>query len=305
MRRCRLLVLMGFTACLAGSVPAQADGLVQGTDVVATATEDPVGALTSTASESVGTASGAVGSATSAASGAASSTFGGANVVSQTPQGTASSSAGPGSGGSGGRTSNRGSAAGSHADRKAPGRAYHTRFDRLPRRPEILIERIELGRDVRANLLRLEALLARSPALRAELARALRSELARLRKGGLRGAELAQARRLVRVQRALAPSASGSSSTLGSLSLTPETVIESATSSAEDATLHSDVADTHVRPEASNPGKGILGSPPLQDSVDRAPGWLMILLGIVLGSSLVGLAAIVLIAVSQFPRAFP
>lgn len=277
---------------------------MDGTDVVATAIDDPVGTLTSTASESVGTASGAVGTATSAASGAAGSTFGGANVVSQTPQATTSSSAGPGSGGSAG-TSNRGSAPGSHGDRKAPGRSYHTRFDRLPRRPEILIERIELGRDVRANLLRLEALLARSPALRAELARALRSELARLRKGGLRGAEVSQARRLVRVQRALAPSPSGSSSTLGSLSLTPETVIESATSSPQDPTLHSGAADAHVHREASNPGKGILGTPPLPDVVDSAPGWLMILLGIVLGSSLVGLAAIVLIAVSQFPRAFP
>ena len=304
MRRWRLVVLVGFAAFLAGSVPAQADGLLEGTDVVATATDDPVGTLTSTASESVGTASGAIGAATSAASGAASSTLGGANVVSQTPQGTTSSSAGPGSRGSA-ETSNRGRAAGSHGDRKAPGRSYHTRFDRLPRRPEVLIERIELGRDVRANLLRLEALLARSPALRGELARALRSELARLRKGGLRGAEVSQARRLVRVQRALAPSASGSSSTLGSPSLTPETVIEPATSSPQDATLHSDVADANVHPEASNPGKGMLGTPPLPDVVDRAPGWLMILLGIVLGSSLLGLAAIVLIAVSWFPRAFP
>ena len=317
MRRWRLIVFVGFVALLAGFVPAQADGLGEGTDVVATATsavDDPVGTVTSTASDSVKTANDAVGTVTSSASGVAGSTVGGANVASQTPQGTTSFSAGPNSGGSGGTsTSNRASAAGSHGG-KAPGRSYHTRFDRLPRRAEILIERIELGRNMRANLLRLEALLARSPALRAELARALRSELARLRKGGLTRAERHQAHRLVRVQRALAPSASGSSSTLGSASapessvrLSPNrrTGIESAATSPQNATPHSDVAGAHAPREANDSGNGILGTLPLPDGVDRAPPWLMIVLGIVLGASILGLAAIALIVVSRFPRAFP
>jgi hypothetical protein len=318
MRRWRLVVFVGFVALLAGLVPAQADGLGEGTDVVATATsavDDPVGTVTSTASDSVKTANDAVGTVKSSASGVAGSTVGGANVASQTPQATASFSAGPSSGGSGGTsTSDRGSAGGSHGDRKAPGRSYHTRFDRLPRRAEILIERIELGRNMRANLLRLEALLARSPALRAEVARALRSELARLRKGGLTRAERHQARRLVRVQRALAPSASGSSSTLGSASAPESSVsfspnrrtgIESAATSPQNATPHSDVAGAHAPREANDSGNGILGTLPLPDGVDRAPPWLMILLGIVLGASILGLAAIVLIVVSRFPRTFP
>jgi hypothetical protein len=318
MRRWRLVVFVGFVALLAGLVPAQADGLGEVSDVVASATsavDDPVGTVTSTASDSVKTANDAVGTVTSSASAVAGSTVGGANVASQPPQGTASSSAGPSSGGSGGTsTSNRGSAGGSHGDRNAPGRSYHTRFDRLPRRAEILIERIELGRNMRANLLRLEALLARSPALRAELARALRSELARLRKGGLTRAERHQARRLDRVQRALAPSASGSSSTQGSasapgssVSLSPNrrTGIESAATSPQNATPHSDVAGAHAPREANDSGNGILDTLPLPDGVDRAPPWLMILLGIVLGASILGLAAIFLIVVSRFPRAFP
>src|SRR6185436_7721713 len=306
MRRWRLVVLVGFAAFLAGSVPAQADGLLEGTDVVATATDDPVGTLTSTASESVGTASGAIGAATSAASGAASSTFGGANVVSQTPQGTTSSSAGPGSRGSA-ETSNRGRAAGSRGDRKAPGRSYHTRFDRLPRRAEVLLERIELGRNMRANLRRLEALLRRSPALRAELARALRSELARLRKGGLTHAERRQVRRLVRVQRALAPSASGPSSTLdsasaleGSGSLSPISGGESAATSPQNGTSQGDVAGAHAQREANQSGNGILGALPLP-GVDRWPAWLMTLLDVVLWFCILALVAIFL---SPFRRAF-
>jgi hypothetical protein len=329
MRRRDLIVLVGFGLILAGPAPAQADGLVGGTDVGATGTsavDDPVGTVTSTADDAVGTVTStvddAVGTVTSTASDTTNSIVGGVYAP-QTQEGTASSSPASNSGGSAGTsTSNRGSAAGSnrrsaagsHGDRMAPGRSYHTRFDRLPRRAEILIERIELGRNVRANLRRLEVLLTRSPALRAGVARALRSELDRLRKGGLTHAERRQVRRLVRVQRALAPSASGSSPTLGSasapessVSLSPNrrTGIESAATSPQNATPHSDVTGAHAPREANDSGNAILGTLPLPDGVDRAPPWLMILLGIALGASILGLAAIVLIVVSRFPRAFP
>ena len=60
-----------------------------------------------------------------------------------------------------------------------------TRFDRLPRRLEALLERIELGRNVRANLRRLEdALASASPQLRSRVLRLIRAEIDRLQRGG-------------------------------------------------------------------------------------------------------------------------
>jgi hypothetical protein len=321
MFRRRLIVLVGFGALLAGPVPAQAGELLDGPNVVATATpavDDPVGTVTSTANDAVGTpndavgtvtsnAGDAVGTVTSTASGTAGSIVVGVNAGSQTP--TASSPAGSSSDGSGETSSSdRRRTAGSRGDRKAPGRSYHTRFDRLPRRAEVLLERIELGRNMRANLRRLEALLRRSPALRAELAQALRSELARLRKGGLTHAERRQVRRLVRVQRGLAPSASGPSSTLdpasaleSSGSLSPVSGVESAATSPQNATSQGDVAGAHAQREAKGSGNGIFGALPLPDGVDRWPAWVMILLDVVLWFCILALVAIFL---SPFRRAF-
>jgi hypothetical protein len=73
----------------------------------------------------------------------------------------------------------------------------HTRFDRLPRRYERLLERIESGRDVRANIARLRALLASaSPQLRARVIRLIRLEIRRLERGGLTRRERAAVQRL-------------------------------------------------------------------------------------------------------------
>lgn len=84
-----------------------------------------------------------------------------------------------------------------------PGRlASH--FDRLPRRYEMLLERLELGRGVRAAWARLEGLLASaSPELRARVARLVRQELRRLEKGGLTRLERRAAMRLRRLLRSL------------------------------------------------------------------------------------------------------
>jgi hypothetical protein len=72
-----------------------------------------------------------------------------------------------------------------------------TRFDRLPRRYERLLERIESGRHVRANLARLRALLASaSPQLRARVMRFIRLEIRRLERGGLTRRERAAVHRL-------------------------------------------------------------------------------------------------------------
>jgi hypothetical protein len=72
-----------------------------------------------------------------------------------------------------------------------------TRFDRLPRRYERLLERIESGRHVRANLARLRTLLASaSPQLRARVMRFIRLEIRRLERGGLTRRERAAVHRL-------------------------------------------------------------------------------------------------------------
>jgi hypothetical protein len=292
MWRRRLIVLLGIGVLFAGPVPAQADDPLGGTDVFATATsavDEPVGTVTSTAND-------VVGSVTSTASGTAGSLVGGTSAGPQTIlQGaTSSSSTGTSSSDSRGTSSSDGGRpGGSRGDRRTPGRSYHTRFDRLPRRAEVLLERIELGRNVRANLRRLEALLHRSPDLRTEVARALRAEIARLRKGGLTHVERQQLRRLVRLQQALAPQASGSSATLGSSrSPSPNALagVESAAASRQSATSQADVAGAHAQREASGSGNGILGTLPLPGW----PSWLRILQDVVLSLCILVLVAIFL-----------
>ena len=314
MRRRRLIVLVCFGVLLVGPVSAQAGELLNGSNVVATSTsavDDPVGTVTSTANDAVGTpndvvgtvttnAGDAVGNVTSTASGTA-AIVDGVNSGSQTP--TASSSAGSSSDDSGGTSSSdRRRAAGSRGDEKAPGRSYHTRFDRLPYRAEVLLERIELGRNMRANLRRLEALLRHSPALR--------DELARLRNGGLTHAERRQVRRLVHVQRTLAAWARGSSSTLdsasalesrGSLMPNPLSGVESAATSPESATSQDAVAGADAQRQANGSGSDIFGTLPLPGGVDGRPAWVMILLDVVLWLCILALVAIFL---SPFRRAF-
>ena len=86
-----------------------------------------------------------------------------------------------------------------HPDRRTASNrgSPQTRFDRLPRRYERLLERIESGRHVRANIARLQALLASaSPQLRARVLRQIRLEIRRLERGGLTRRERAAVRRL-------------------------------------------------------------------------------------------------------------
>ena len=84
-----------------------------------------------------------------------------------------------------------------------------TKFDRLPRRYETLLERIESGRHVRASIARLRALLAQaSPEFRARVMRLIRIEIRRLERGGLTGPEREAAQRLGRFLAALQAQAS-------------------------------------------------------------------------------------------------
>ena len=294
MWRRRLILLLGIGALFAGPVPAQADDPLGGTDVLATATsavDEPVGTVTSTADD-------VVGSVTSTASGTAGSVVAGTSAGPQTilQDATPPSSTGTSSSDSRGTTSSdRGRPGGSRGDQTRPGRSYHTRFDRLPRRAEVLLERIELGRNVRANLRRLEALLRRSPDLRTEVAGALRAEMARLRKGGLTHVERRQLRRLVRLQQVLAPQASGSSATLGSsMSPSPNALagVESAAASRQSATSQADVAGAPAQRKASESGNGILGTLPLPDGVDGWPSWVRILEDVLLSLCILALVVI-------------
>jgi hypothetical protein len=83
----------------------------------------------------------------------------------------------------------------------SPGKAFRTRFDPLPPRLERLLERIELGRNVRANLRLLEqALGSVSARERARLLRLLNAEIRRLRADGVSRTERRRIDRLIRAR---------------------------------------------------------------------------------------------------------
>jgi hypothetical protein len=145
------------------------------------------------ATGAVSGATGAVSGATGAISGVTDSVFGsGALSGSGTTDATSSSSGADGGSGSASR-GDASSGSATDSNRGSP----HTRFDRLPSRYERLLERIESGRNVRANLARLRALLASaSPQLRGRVMRFIRLEIRRLERGGLTRRERAAVQRL-------------------------------------------------------------------------------------------------------------
>ncbi len=165
---------------------------------------DPIGTVTSAISTItsqttvVSDLTGSVTNATSSVSGATDAVSGATDAVSGSgslsDSGTTNASSSGADGGSGSAPSGDASS-GSTTDsnRGSP----HTRFDRLPRRYESLLERIESGRHVRANIARLRALLASaSPQLRARVMRFIRLEIRRLERGGLTRRERAAVQRL-------------------------------------------------------------------------------------------------------------
>jgi hypothetical protein len=148
---------------------------------------DPIGTVTSAISTITSQTPGIPdlsGSVTSAVSGSGALSGSGTTNTTSSGDDGGSGSASSGDASSGSATdSNRGSP--------------HTRFDRLPRRYESLLERIESGRHVRANIARLRALLASaSPQLRARVMRFIRLEIRRLERGGLTRRERAAEQRL-------------------------------------------------------------------------------------------------------------
>jgi hypothetical protein len=165
---------------------------------------DPIGTVTSAISTItsqttvVSDLTGSVTSATSATSGATDAVSGAIDAVSgsvtlsgSSTTDTTSSGAADGSGSASSGDASSGSATDSN-----PG-SPRSRFDRLPGRYESLLERIESGRHVRANMARLSALLASaSPQLRARVMRFIRLEIRRLERGGLTRRERAAVQRL-------------------------------------------------------------------------------------------------------------
>jgi hypothetical protein len=180
MRRttCLALVIVG---CLLTC--ASAAGQTVDLPVVQDTASDAIGTVTSTTNGVVGTVENSVDQAIGSAAGSTvSGVAGTATSASGFSFATDSSSSGSTTS-SGDRSSaqSRRSASDSGASRPR----IKTRFDRLPRRLETLLERIELGQNVRANLRRLErALASASPEMRTRVLRLIRAEIARLRRGG-------------------------------------------------------------------------------------------------------------------------
>jgi hypothetical protein len=206
MRTACLGIIVG--VCLVTGAPAAGQTVtvpdVEGTvtDVVDTVSStvddtDVVGTVSSTADDVVGTAEDTVtqvsGSATSSGDSSGSITGG----VFSTASGISSDGSSDGSGST--TTSSQGGSTASSSPRAGGGSRpqIRSRFDRLPRRLETLLERIELGQHVRANLRRLErALASASPELRSRVLRQIRAEIARLRDGGVTKAERRRINRL-------------------------------------------------------------------------------------------------------------
>jgi hypothetical protein len=165
---------------------------------------DPIGTVTSAIS-TITSQTTVVSDLTSSGSGATDALSGATDAVSGATDAVSGSGTLSGSGttdaissdadGGSGLTSSGDASSGSATDsnRGSP----HTRFDRLPRRYERLLERIESGRHVRANIARLRALLASaSPQRRARVMRSIRLEIRRLERGVLTRRERAAVERL-------------------------------------------------------------------------------------------------------------
>ena len=167
---------------------------------------DPIGTVTSAIS-TITSQTTVVSDLTSSGSGATDAVSGATDAVSGSGtlsgSGTTDAISSDADGGSG-STSSGDASSGSATDsnRGSP----HTRFDRLPRRYESLLERIESGRHVRANIARLRALLASaSPQFRARVMRFIRLEIRRLERGVLTRRERAAVERLRKLLTTLQP----------------------------------------------------------------------------------------------------
>ena len=209
----RLLVLV--ILALGGVASSAAMAGAQLLDPIGTVTSaiSTITSQTTVVSDLTGSVTSGGSGATGAVSGATDAVFGsGALSGSGTTNATSSGADGGSRSASSGDASSRSA---TDSNRGSP----RTRFDRLPRRYESLLERIEAGRHVRANMARLRALLgSASPQLRARVMRFIRLEIRRLERGGLTRRERAAVQRLRTLLTTLQGQVSGPA-TQGPLSL--------------------------------------------------------------------------------------
>jgi hypothetical protein len=201
---------------------------------------------------------------------------------------------------SSGSSSPSGSAA-SRARAGSGSNGTYTRFDRLPRRYERLLERILAGRDVDANLRRLERLLASTPPrLRARILRLVRREIAALEQGRITPEERRRIKRLHRVEDLFAAPGAATATAAA----TP--VSAAASSASGDAAGATSGSQSGVASAAviSDPRRG--AEPPA--SADSAHGILGLpspAEGIMFGTFVLVLAAVLLAFVAMPTRAVP
>jgi hypothetical protein len=185
-----------------------------------------------------------------------------------------------------------------------------TMFDRLPRRFEVLLERIEMGRNVRASLRRLErALAAAPPRLRARVLRLLRAELRRLEQGGVAPAERARVKRLRRLLTELTRPGGAAGSASDSLLLHRQRGDQpggvSSGPNAATSTTAGGSPFTGSLPRSSSPSKAREHSEDGRGGLSLPPGWesRVPVLPLVLAVFFLALLALLLAAVSEsLPR---
>jgi len=178
----------------------------------------------------------------------------------------------------------------------SPGKVFRTTFDRLPSRLERLLERIELGGNVRANVKRLvEMLRSASARERSRVLRLLSAEVRRLRSGGVSPAERPRIQRLIRTRAALtAPPVPSETSVVadGIAGTSEEGVAPGTGPRVGDGVLRTFVATGKARPneQAAPPSRGA-GEPPVEgDEGAFALSRLLIALAAVLLVIIAGLA---------------
>ena len=264
----------GQASDLTNSVGDVADGV---TGTVNDAAENVAGTVNDATGSVTGGTSGG-GSGSSPLDSATGSITGALSGSSDSGAGGTSSGGGSGSSPTSGRSSSS-SGDGSASNRGSP----RTRFDRLPRQYERLLERIESGVDVRASKARLRALLATaSPRLRTQISRLIRQEIRRLKKGGLTHQERAALRRLTPLLKALEASRPPAE-----ISLSSDTAGSPATSSERPAQV-AGISDASVRTErpAESGSSGSELTPLIPFPLPSPPGplyWLPVLLAAIAG----------------------
>ena len=220
------------------------------------------------------------------------------------PSGGGSTTSGDSTGAGGGSSTSSREATGSGGERSGP----RTRFDRLPPRFERLLERIVGGRNLAANLRRLQAALADRPDLRARVLRLVRAEIAKLERGGVTPAERRRITRLRRVEAALEPRPAGSAApaaesgglTWSASSMPRADAAVTVTTEQRDERRTSEVASAGSTSPPKEERGGITGSLPSLPAVPGLPDdvslgtLLLVIVGVLvaLGALAFGLAAL-------------